>query len=457
MLDEPSVKVASWSKRRSAEPHALRLPTWAYAARRTKILELMPEGSALLLPTSPERMRNGDVVHRFRPDSDFWYVTGFPEPEAWALLRKVEKGPSYVLFVAPKDAEKEVWTGLRAGLEGAVAEYGAEFAYPIADWEKELSKLLEPVDALYFAFGRHPEREPRLWRLLQKVRTGRKAYLGPTSIVDPALLLAELRLRKEPEELDLLRQGAAVAKEAHEAAMKAVAPGMREYELEAIVEGGFRKRGANGWSYPSIVAAGSNACVLHYHENDGLIGDGDLVLVDAGCEVDGYAIDVTRTYPANGCWSDAQRELYCVVLDAQEQACQAVKPGVSIDGLHELTIRVLTEGLIRLGFFAGPADEAIEKKLFRRWYMHRTSHWLGMDVHDVGRYHIRGGPIRPLEPGMVLTIEPGLYVAPGDEQAPERFRGMGIRIEDDVLVTETGHENLTGQIAKSLADIEGLR
>jgi Xaa-Pro aminopeptidase len=457
MHEEPKVNLASWSRSRFGDGHPLRLPASTYCARRARVLDVMPEDSALLLPSGGERTRNSDVHHRFRPDSDFWYLTGFPEPDAWLLLRKGEKGPHTVLFVPPRDPEKEVWNGLRAGVEGATGEFGADAAHSLVDWEKELGPLLEPVEQLYFAFGRHPEDEPRLWRLLQQLRTGRKAHLGPSSVVDPSLLLAELRIRKEADEIEILRKGALLAKEAHEGAMVSVRPGQREYELEAIVEGTFRRRGAAGWSYPSIVAAGGNACVLHYRDNDALIRASDLVLIDAGCEVDGYAIDVTRTFPAGPGFTPAQRELYEVVLDAQILACEATRPGATIDGIHELTVRRLTQGLVDLGFLSMSVDEAIETKAFRRWYMHRTSHWLGLDVHDVGRYHLRAGGSRPLEPGMVLTVEPGLYVAPSDTEAPERFRGMGIRIEDDVLVTADGHENLTASIAKSVDAIETLR
>ena len=439
----------------------LSLPAASYAARRARILDSMPDGAALLLPTNQEHHRNGDVEFPFRPDSDFYYVTGFPEPAAWALLRKTKEGPAYSLFVLPKDREREIWTGIRAGIEGATSSFGADAAYPAEHLTAELTLLLEPMDSLYFAFGRHPAAEPTVQAVLATLRRGRKVHKGPACIIDPGALLADLRLHKSADELAVMRTAATITAEAHTASMRDVRPGMREYEVQAQIEYLFRRRGAWGWAYPSIVAAGANGCILHYRAGNAELGAGDLMLVDAGAEVDGYAADVTRTSPVSGRFSPPQRDLYSLVLDVQERACAMTAPGITLQGMHDAVVDHLTAGLIELGLLQGSVEENIESKAFRRFYMHRTSHWLGMDVHDVGRYQLADGPgpgdNRPLAPGMVFTIEPGIYVAPDDREVPEHFRGIGIRIEDDILVTATGHENLTIGAPKSVEDIEALQ
>jgi len=433
------------------------LPVKSYARRRQALFERLPTGAALLLPTATEKLRSGDSHYPFRPDSDFYYITGFSEPHAVALLKKGEDTESFTLFVLAKDPEKEVWTGIRQGVEGAVNNFGADSARPIGELESGLTELLADVSALYFCFGRHPEFESRLSGVLSGLRLGRKAHLGPEAMVDSGPLLAELRLHKSADELALMREGARITEEAHRLAMTRVRPGMYEYEIEALLHYTFRRHGAWGWAYPSIVGGGANACILHYVSNDSPFNDGDLMLIDAGAEVDGYATDVTRTSPVSGRFSPAQRDLYEVVLSAQQEAIAAVQPGATIDGIHEITVRALCRGMLSVGLLQGELDAVIENKDYRRYYMHRTSHWLGLDVHDVGRYQLTEGPARPLEAGMVITIEPGLYVPPDDEQAAEQFRGIGIRIEDDILVTEDGHENLTEAIPKTVADIEALR
>ena len=435
----------------------LALPRTAYAARRQAILDRLAEGGALLLPTNPERLRAGDSHFPFRPHSDFYFVTGYPEPEAWALLKKGGVDEGFTLLVLPRNPEREVWTGLRFGTEGAIAEFGADHAHSVEELGGQLKRLLADVQTLYFSFGRHPEVEPILTRALNTIRPGRKAHTGPSSLVDAGVILTDLRLHKTAEELLLMRRGAEITNEAHVEAMKQVRPGMHEYEIQALVDYTFRRHGAWGWAYPSIVGGGANACILHYVQNHGRFGDSDLMLIDAGAEIDGYATDVTRTSPVNGRFSPAQRDLYQLVLQVQEAAIASTRPGHTLDGMHDEVVRGLVEGLIDLGLLQGSVDEAIAEKTFTRYYMHRTSHWLGLDVHDVGRYLLDDGSGRPLEPGMVLTVEPGLYVAPNDEEAPEAFRGIGIRIEDDVLVTEDGHENLTVAIPKTVADIEALR
>ena len=435
------------------------LPSSSFAARRSRVLDAMPEGSALLLPTNVEQPRNGDVVYPFRPDSDFFWLTGFEEANAWALLKKGE--PAYTLFVLPKDRVKEIWTGIRAGTEGAVKTYGADAAFPLPDLETKLATLLEDVNALYYAWGRREATDATVNRVLSTLRRGRKLHKGPTSILEPGLLLADMRLHKTEDELELMRIGAKITAEAHTAAMREVRPGMREYEIQALVEYTFRRRGAWGWAYPSIVGAGENACILHYHANDAVMRDNTLMLIDAGAEIYGYATDVTRTSPVGGRFTGPQRDLYELVLAVEEKACADTMPGATLQGIHDDVVRGLTDGFIHLGLLEGSVDEAIETESYKRYYMHRTSHWLGLDVHDVGRYQRRDGvgkgDNRALQPGMVITIEPGIYVSPDDECAPEAYRGIGIRIEDDVLVTPEGHENLTASTPKTVAEIEALR
>ncbi|MCO4772500.1 MAG: aminopeptidase P N-terminal domain-containing protein [Deltaproteobacteria bacterium] len=435
------------------------LPASSFAARRTRVRDSLPSGGAILLPTNVEQHRNGDVHYPFRPDSDFFWLTGFDEPNAWALLRK--DAPSYTLFVMPKDREKEIWTGLRAGVEGAADAYGADEAYPIEELETRLATLLADVDSLYYAVGRRPEADKVVHQVLAGLRRGRKPLKGPRGLLEPSTVLDNLRLIKTPDELELMRAGAAITAEAHAEAMAQVRPGMREYEIQALIEFIFRRNGAWGWAYPSIVGGGANACILHYRAGNAELKADTLMLIDAGAEIEGYATDVTRTSPISGRFSGPQRELYELCLQVQANACDYTKPGATLQGMHDEVVRGLTDGFIQLGLLQGSVDEAIETKAFRRYYMHRTSHWLGLDVHDVGRYQMADGPgqgdNRPLEPGMVLTIEPGIYVSPDDEQAPEAYRGIGIRIEDDVLVTAEGHENLTAATPKSVADIEALQ
>jgi Xaa-Pro aminopeptidase len=417
----------------------------------------MPEGSALLLPTNPEQTRSNDTQYRFRPASDFYYLCGFPEPGAWALLRKGLPGPSFVLFVQPKDPTKEVWHGVRAGTAGAVSDYGAQEAFSVDTLESKLPELLAPAEKLYFSFGRDAESETKVNGILAKLRGGRKAALGPVSIEDASTLLAEFRLFKTAAELTLMRRGAAVTAEAHSLAMAQVRPGMYEYELDALIEYTFRRQGAWGPAYTSIVGSGANACILHYVENNAKFRQGDLVLIDAGAEIDGYATDVTRTFPVSGKFKPQQAELYDAVLRSQEEAIAATVPGATIGTIHDGVVRSLTESMVSLGLLDGEVDSLIETDAYKRYYMHRTSHWIGLDVHDVGRYKERGGDERPLKPGMVLTIEPGLYIPADDELAPKSFRGVGIRIEDDILVTKDGHENLTAATPKTVAEIEALR
>ncbi len=436
----------------------LQLPQSTFAERRRRVLSDLPEGGALLLPTHGEVVRSNTTMFPFRPHSDFYYLSGFPEPDAWLLLKKGGEDAGYHLFVLPRDRERETWTGVRHGTEGAKVRFGADHAWALPELDEQLARLLADVDVLYFAFGRHPARESRLHRVLTRVRTGRKAALGPATLCDPeALLLSEMRLVKTPEELAVMRTGAEISAEAHVEAMRAVRPGMHEYEIQALVEYTFRRRGAWGWAYPSIVAGGANACILHYVKNDDELRDGELMLVDAGAEVDGYATDITRTTPVGARYEGAQRDAYAVVLETQRRAIEAVKPGATINDIHEQVLRHLTQGLVDLGVLAGDVEQLIADKKHEAYYPHRTSHWLGVDVHDTGRYNLRSGPHKPPAAGNVLTVEPGLYFPPDDERLPEGFRGIGIRIEDDVLVTESGFEVLTKAVPKQIDEVEALR
>jgi Xaa-Pro aminopeptidase len=425
------------------------------AARRARVMEAMG-GGVMVLAAAPERVRTADILYPYRQDSDFDYLTGFPEPEAVCVLAP-DAAERFILFVRPHDPERAIWTGARAGVEGAMTRFGAERAHPIAELEQVLPRLLEKAPFVYHDLLRDDPLATRLLAVIRAAQAGRpRAGSGPTVIRSPADILHEMRLHKAPDEVERMRQAIDIACEAHRAAMRAARPGMVEYELEALVEGTFRRRGAAGPAYPSIVASGPNATVLHYTDNDRVLGDDELLLLDAGAERAGYCADVTRTFPTGQRWGGAHRDLYDAVLAAQLAAIATVRPGVTLDDVHRVALRGLVEALIVHGLVAGSVDEALERDLYKRYYMHRTSHWLGRDVHDVGRYAIDGTP-RPLEPGMVLTVEPGLYVPTDAADVPAAFRGIGIRIEDDVLVTENGHEVLSAAAPKQPAEIEALR
>jgi Xaa-Pro aminopeptidase len=431
-----------------------------HARRRAAVVERMRRdgGGVLLLPQAEEKLRNADSEYLFRPDSDHLYLTGFEEPSGCALL-VVPPGDAaarFLLFVRPKDREKEIWTGLRAGVEGAKEIYGADEAFTVGEIDARLPDLIDGAARLWYRIGVDPIWDARVSRILVELRgRGRTGAGAPSEVFDAGRLLHELRLVKTPEEIARLRKAAEITAEAHMAAMRDGQPGRREYQVQAEVEYAFRRRGGNGPGYGTIVATGANACVLHYRAGDAPLKDGDVCLVDAGAEYDWYTADVTRAFPVSGEFTKGQRALYEAVLAAQEEAIRAVKPGATLDAIHDLTVRRLTEACIALGLLEGSVDERIADKSFRKYYMHRTSHWLGLDVHDVGAYQVGGAP-RPLEPGMVLTVEPGLYVAPDDARAPEGMRGVGIRIEDDVLVTETGFEVLTASAPKEPREVEAV-
>jgi len=432
--------------------------TSLYREHRARFLERLAEvGAAAVIPTATPKVSNHDNEYLFRPESDFWYLTGFDEPGAVLVLlpRGADREqPHSVLFLREKKLAEEVWTGRRLGLEAAPQALGVDRALSIESFWKELPDLLEGYEHIVWRTGRDEPGDRSMLATLETLRNRpRNLPPRPAALLDPAPLLHELRLFKGPGELELMRRAAAISTEAHVAAMAAAQPGMREHELDALLSYCFRRRGAGGEAYPNIVAAGKNACVLHYRASDAELRAGDLVLIDAGCEVDCYASDITRTFPADGRFSAEQRALYDVVLAAQLEALAAVKPGATIVGVHEVALGVLVRGLLEHGLLEGTEEQVLESQSFRRFYMHRTSHWLGLDVHDCGAYTYAGHS-RSLEPGMVLTIEPGLYVAPDDETVEPRWRGIGIRIEDDALVTVDGHEVLTPDVPKTADEVE---
>jgi Xaa-Pro aminopeptidase len=426
-----------------------------YAERRRAFMSKMERGVAIFR-AAPVAVRSHDVDYPYRQDNDLLYLTGFSEPETTCVLAPGTEFP-FTLFVRPRDKDKEIWNGIRTGVEGAKNLYRADAAYPIGELTERLPKLVEHAPVLYFAPGRDAAFNQRMMDLFAWARDNRaRSGAGPRGLLDPGTILHEMRLFKGPEEVAAMERAIAIAAEGHTAAMLATRPGLFEYEIEALIDYTFRRRGAAGPAYPSIVASGPNATVLHYVENDRRMDDGDLLLIDAGAEWGGYCADVTRTFPVGRRFSDRQRALYEVVLASQEAAIAAVKPDVASDAPHQAALAVLVDGLLAHGLLEGTRAAAIESGSYRTFFMHRTSHWLGMDVHDVGVYHVGDGP-RALAPGMVLTIEPGLYVPPDLETVDAGWRGIGIRIEDDVLVTEDGGRVLSAAVPKTVAEIEALR
>jgi Xaa-Pro aminopeptidase len=429
------------------------VPVAFFAEHRGRLLKALGRDAAILF-APPHRLRNADTEYRYRQSSDVYYLSGWEDPEAALLFRPGADKP-FVMFVQPKDPEREVWTGVRPGPEGAVATWGADEAFPFAELDRKLPELLLGYRTIHYRFGEHSENDEAVSRAIQAARRlARKTRQDvPDTIVDPSKVLHELRLVKTPDELALLRHSAAISKKAHLAAMGMTRPGVHEYELEARIDSIFRSEGGNGAGYTTIVGGGRNATVLHYVRNSDPLRDGDLVCVDAGCEYQYYTTDVTRTWPVSGRFTDAQKALYQLVLDAELAAIESIKPGEPYKIVHDTATRVLVEGMIRLGLLQGEPQKALDSESYKRFYMHSTGHWLGLDVHDAGVYN-RDGDSRAMDLGMVTTVEPGIYVSANDEQAPAQFRGLGIRIEDDVLVTESGYEVLTQEIPKEIADVE---
>jgi len=424
-----------------------------FAARRARLAAQVGDGVAII-PTAPERVRNRDTHHPYRFDSYFWYLSGFPEPEAVIVLCGGEQ-PQSILFCREKNEEREIWDGYRHGPDGARTTFGFDAAYPIDELDARLPDLMADRTTLWHSLGHDADWDARIAAALNAVRgLARAGKRAPREVRDLRAALDEMRLRKDDSELDTMRRAAAISAAGHARAMRHCRPGMAEYELEAELTHEFRRRGADGHAYTPIVAGGANACVLHYVENNRLLPDGGLVLIDAGCEVDGYAADITRTFPINGRFSPAQKDAYEIVLAAQTAAIETIRPGASFMAYHDAAVRVLAQGMVDLGLLTGDIDGLIESKAYQRFYMHRTGHWLGLDVHDAGDYkeHRTGGDWLTLAPGMTLTVEPGLYIRPAAD-VPEALHGIGIRIEDDVIVTAGGAEVYT-DAPKHVAEIE---
>lgn len=432
------------------------IPKSEYARRRKALMAQMVPNSIAILPAAAVAIRNRDVEHVYRQDSDFQYLSGFPEPEAVIALIPGREHGEYVLFCRERNPERELWDGLRAGQEGAVRDFGADDAFPISDIDDILPGLIEGRDRVYSSIGSHPEFDRHLMDWINSIRS--KARLGaqpPNEFEALDHLLHDMRLYKSAAEIKVMRRAADISACAHVRAMQACRAGLHEYSLEAELDYEFRKGGAKMPAYGSIVAAGRNACILHYQQNDAVLRDGDLVLIDAGCEIECYASDITRTFPVSGRFSPEQKAIYELVLEAQQAAFAAIGPDKHWNQAHEATVQVITQGLVRLGLLKGEVDELIARDAHRAFYMHRAGHWLGLDVHDVGEYKV-GGEWRVLEPGMTLTVEPGIYIAPDNLSVAKKWRGIGVRIEDDVVVTKKGCEILTGAVPKSVADIEAL-
>lgn len=427
-------------------------------AQLKRFIEQMEANSVALIPAAHEATRSYDTEYKFRQDSDFMYLTGFPEPDAVAVIDPQSKKP-YTLYVRPRDLEMETWFGRREGVDGAVKNYDADRAFPIDKLDADLPKLLDGRDVLYYRFSVDKALDQQILQYLsgQRVRRLKTAY-PPHTIIDPTVILGEMRLHKSPKEVEYMQKAANISAEAHILAMKRTKPGMNEFQVESLIEAYMRENGASGVAYNSIIGGGENATILHYVENNRELKDGDLLLIDAGAEYKGYAADITRTFPVNGKYTKAQREVYDVVLSVQLKCIEYTKTGNTVRGRQEYSIELLTEGMKKLGLLKGKTKDLIKKKAYMKYYMHGVGHYLGMDVHDAGRYFTdqQAKNSKPFAPGMVLTVEPGLYIPPDDKSAPAKYRGIGIRIEDDVVVTKDGNLNLTARVPKDPDEIEAL-
>ena len=427
-----------------------------FRQRRKLLMRRIRKNAVAVLAAAPAATRNSDVEYPYRQGSDFHYLTGFDEPASVAVFAPGRELGQFILFCRPYDETQAIWTGRHAGLEGARERFGADEAYSIEDLGKVLPDLLDQKSAVYFPVGVDAELDRQVMAAVNTLRgKARSGALPPGEFVALDRLLHEMRLFKSPGEVQAMRKAAEVSVRAHKRAMAACRPGMYEYQIEAELAHEFMRHGLRSAAYPSIVAGGANACVLHYTENADVLRDGDLLLIDAGAECANYAADITRTFPVNGRFGEAQKRLYELVLEAQLAAIDAVRPGKAWIEPHDAAVRALVKGLVKLGLLHGHIDKLIEDEAYKKFYMHRTGHWLGMDVHDVGDYKT-GGEWRGLEPGMVLTVEPGLYISPACQEVEPQWRGIGIRIEDDVLVTKDGCEVLSAAMPKSVADIEAL-
>lgn len=436
----------------------MRFDAKTLAARRARLYELLGDDAVLILRAGGQKNRSHDTDYRFRAHSDMLYLTGFEEPDAVAVFRTGarEEGGPFTLFVRPRDPKKEQWDGLRAGVDGAVADYGADQAFELGELDEKLPGLIEDANTLYLELGRDSSFDGKVHRMLRGLRKRRgKPPANPSAIRDPRDVLEPMRLVKSESELVFLRRACEISAEAHRAAMRACKPGMHEFELQALIEFVFARRGCNAPSYNTIVGAGANATILHYIENRDVMKDGEIVLIDAGCEYNFYAGDITRSFPANGKFTPAQRDLYQAVLDAEVAAIAMCTTDHTWLEIHEATVRSLTQSMVDIGLLKGSVDALIENKDYEKYFMHKTGHWLGIDVHDPNPYYA-GASAAKVVNGSVQTIEPGLYIPAGDETAPAEMRGIGIRIEDDILATPNGPENLTAACPKAIAEVEAI-
>jgi Xaa-Pro aminopeptidase len=426
-----------------------------FAKRRRQLMRMMGRDAIAIVPAASVKQRNNDVEYHYRQDSDFQYLTGFDEPESVAVLVPGRPQGEFVLFVRDRDPARETWDGARAGPDGAESDFGADHGFPIADIDEILPGLLERCSRVYYTMGVHPEFDQRVFGWVNGLRAqAKKGLHTPQEFVALDHLLHEMRLFKSRPELDAMRRAGAIGASAHRRAMKLAAPGRMEYEVMAEILHEFHSRKADISYYP-IVGSGPNACVLHYHANDRQMKDGDLLLIDAGCEYDFYASDITRTFPVNGRFTAAQRAVYEVVLAAQHAAIEKARPGNHWNEPHDAAVRVITQGLVKLGLLKGKVAKLIKDEAYKKFFMHRTGHWIGMDVHDVGEYKV-GEEWRLLEPGMVMTVEPGIYIPPGTRGVARQWQGIGIRIEDDVAVTKGDPEVLTDGVPTDPDEIERL-
>lgn len=438
-----------------ADAHLPVISREEFARRRRRLVAQLAPDSVLILPGATEVTRNHDVDYPFRQHSDFLYLTGFSEPDAMLVLVPGRHDGAYLMFCRPRDRDMEIWNGYRLGPEGVVAELLVDEAWPNDALDEQIPELLAGKTAVYAPWGQDSGLDAQIMSWVNAVRgRARQGVTAPTLFQDCTPMIHEMRLFKSAEEIAVMRHAAAISASAHQRAWRAAMTGARtESQLEAEIRHECAWQGAPEFAYPAIVGSGRHACVLHYTDNSDRLHDGDLVLIDAGCELHGYASDITRTFPVNGRFSVPQRAIYDLVLTAQKAALAAVRPGVSMRAPHEVVVRTLVSGLVELGLLAGDVDDLIAEEAYRAFFMHGTSHWLGLDVHDTGTYKVNG-EWRLLEPGMCLTIEPGLYIAPDNEQVDAQWRGIGVRIEDDVVVTEDGHENLSAAVPNDPEEIE---
>lgn len=426
--------------------------------RRNRFVSQIRDNSLVIIPNQKISIRSLDTEYKFRTDSDFYYLTGIDEPDVICIFKKENGHTSYILFVKPSNKDDEIWIGKSIGLEGAKSIYRADEAFPISDFDKKLGELIRGVDCVYIPFGRNTELDLKITKLLGNLKIrNREAVKTPEGIFDPRDIIHKMRLIKDKNEIATMQHTANISMEAHKLAMSQVKSGMFEYEIEALVDGCFRTVGGVGPAYSTIVGSGENATVLHYIKNDRKTKKNDLVLLDAGCEYGYYASDITRTFPVGRSFTPSQKEIYELVLEAEEKAIGKVKPQTRYIDVYNEAVSVIAQGLKDLGLLKGSVREIIEEKLYKKFFMHRIGHWLGLDVHDTGPYIDSEGNSIKLTPGMILTVEPGIYISPDLDDVPKEFRGIGVRIEDDVLVTRGGHKVLTNNLPKTVSEIENMR